>query len=371
MGLKTLSGRNYGLDILKCLSMLGVVILHCLSAGGILENVSPLSTNFNVAWLLEIICLHSVNIFAIITGYVSIKSKRVWIRLADLWFSVIFYSILLGGAFFLLGNAGLSEFIFTSFPVINGTHWYFCAYIVIWLFMPYINKLIQSLSKKQHLTLILVSLVLFSGINFIGEIFDKSPFVLKGGYSPTWLLTLYFIGSYLRLYAESFNKIKKIPCLLTFFGCSLLSWIVNFVLTFIGGDIAARLTATLRTYPSPLMVLGAISMVLFFSKLDVKHCKKLIVTLSASSFFVYIIHTNPFFWSLIIDRLKFTVSEPWYVLVFAVFALAIIIYTVCMVTDIIRQKIFKLFHINKLYEFVVKILFTCFNRLREILLNKI
>ena len=371
MNAKTISSRNYGLDILKCLSMFGVVVLHCLSGGGILGNLSPLSINFNVAWLLEIICLHSVNIFAIITGYVSIKSKHLWTRLADLWTSVIFYSVLLCLVFFFVGKAGISDFIFSFFPATKGLHWYFCSYIVIWLFVPYINQLISHLNKKQHLTLILTSLFLFSILNFIGEIFGASPFVLKSGYSPTWLLTLYFIGAYLNIYSDSFTKTKKPFCLLLFFLCSLISWIANFVLTYIGGDIATRTTSILRTYPSPLMVVGAISIVLFFSKLNVKHCQKFITILSSSSFFVYIIHTNPFFWSLMIDRIKFAVDAPWYMLIFATFTMAVTIYISCMVVDILRQKLFKLIRINKLYDLVVKILFTCFDKIRNFLLNKI
>ncbi len=371
MSAKTVSSRNYGLDVLKCLSMFWVVILHCLSAGGILENVVPLSTNFNVAWLLEIICLHSVNIFAIITGFVSVRSKHIWSRLADLWTSVVFYSVLFSLASFFIYNIRLSEVIFTSFPVVSATFWYFCSYIVIWLFMPYINQLILNLNKNQHLTLILIALTLFSIINFIGEVFDTTPFVIKHGYSPTWLLTLYFIGSYLKIYSESFTKIKKRFCLLSFLVCISLSWCANYVLTFIGGDIATRLATALRTYPSLLMVIGAISIVLLFSKLNIEHCKKFISTISASSFFVYIIHSTSFFLERITNRIAFAADKPWYILIFATFTMAITIYISCMAVDILRQKLFKLIRINKLYELVVKILFTCFNKIRNFLLNKI
>lgn len=365
------SKRNYGLDVLKCISMLGVVVLHCLSAGGILENVVPLSTNFNVAWFLEIVCLHSVNIFAIITGYVSIKSKHVWTRLADLWISVIFYSILSGIASFLVNDTELSELIFSAFPVTNANFWYFCSYVVIWLFLPYINQLVLSLNKKQHLTLILIALTLFSIVNFVGEIFDFAPFIIKHGYSPTWLLTLYFIGTYLNRYKEAFDKIKKSFCLLSFLVSVLVLWSSNYLLTFIGGDIATRVLTILKTYPSLPLVFGAISLVLFFAKLNIKHCKRFITTFSASSFFVYIIHSTPFFWGVITGRIAFAANSPWYMLIFATFALAISIYVFCMATDLLRQKLFKLLRINKIYDLVVKILFTCFNRVREFLLSKI
>ena len=45
--------RNYGIDLLRIVSMLMVVILHVLGQGGVLKSSEPLSVGYSVAWLLD------------------------------------------------------------------------------------------------------------------------------------------------------------------------------------------------------------------------------------------------------------------------------------------------------------------------------
>ena len=63
--------RNYGIDLLRVIAMLYVVILHSLGAGGVLETAAEGSITYKTAWAVEIAAFGAVNIFAIISGYVS------------------------------------------------------------------------------------------------------------------------------------------------------------------------------------------------------------------------------------------------------------------------------------------------------------
>ena len=47
--------RNYGIDFLRMISMIMIVMLHSLGHGGILRSVSFLSVHYQIAWLLEVI----------------------------------------------------------------------------------------------------------------------------------------------------------------------------------------------------------------------------------------------------------------------------------------------------------------------------
>lgn len=47
--------RNYGIDFLRMISMIMIVMLHTLGHGGILRSVSFLSVHYQIAWLLEVI----------------------------------------------------------------------------------------------------------------------------------------------------------------------------------------------------------------------------------------------------------------------------------------------------------------------------
>lgn len=68
--------RYYGIDILRIFSMLGVVLLHMLGAGGVLANSVRGNENYFAAWFLEIAAMCSVNVFAAMTGFLYGRSKR-------------------------------------------------------------------------------------------------------------------------------------------------------------------------------------------------------------------------------------------------------------------------------------------------------
>ena len=63
--------RNYGIDLLRILSMVFVIVLHSLGQGGILSASVSQSSQYKAAWLLEIIAFCAVDIFGLISGYVS------------------------------------------------------------------------------------------------------------------------------------------------------------------------------------------------------------------------------------------------------------------------------------------------------------
>lgn len=66
--------RNYGIDFLRMISMIMIVMLHTLGHGGILRSVSFLSVHYQIAWLLEVIAFGAVNTYAMISGFVSVDS---------------------------------------------------------------------------------------------------------------------------------------------------------------------------------------------------------------------------------------------------------------------------------------------------------
>ena len=82
-----LKKRNLGIDLLRIISMYMIVILHVLGQGGILFNLEIFSNKYNIAWILEIICFCSVNLYGFITGYVMTGSKFKYKKIINLWIS--------------------------------------------------------------------------------------------------------------------------------------------------------------------------------------------------------------------------------------------------------------------------------------------
>lgn len=82
-----------GPDLIRLLAMFFVVIQHVLGAGGVLRGSHGL--HFSLFWLMEITVFCSVNLFAMLSGYLMVYSRWDLIRrMAALYLQVLFYSLL-------------------------------------------------------------------------------------------------------------------------------------------------------------------------------------------------------------------------------------------------------------------------------------
>ncbi|MEG1164907.1 MAG: acyltransferase family protein, partial [Oscillospiraceae bacterium] len=70
-----MKNRNYGLDLLKSVSMLMIVMLHILGVGGILASSAEGSLSNGLAWALEAANICAVNCFGLISGYVLSRGR--------------------------------------------------------------------------------------------------------------------------------------------------------------------------------------------------------------------------------------------------------------------------------------------------------
>lgn len=118
--------RNYGIDLLRIVTMFMIVNLHVFWYGGILrsENLYFLSAKYNIVWILEIICYVAVNCYALISGFVGIESRYKYSNIVLLWFRVVFYSISLYliGCIFGIVDFNFKTLVTFCFPVVNSKY---------------------------------------------------------------------------------------------------------------------------------------------------------------------------------------------------------------------------------------------------------
>ncbi len=345
--------RNYGIDLLRLVSMLMVVMLHVLYQGGILTSVDDLTFKGELLWFLEILCYCAVNCFAVISGYVGLFSRNKKSGLINTWIQVIFYSVgikLIETVVLLaMGKSIAIKSIFTAFfPLIFDTNWYFTAYFCLFFFVPFYNHIINTMERKQVKGLIAVMIALFS---IVGTIKPNKTWGVELGYSFVWLSVMYIIGAYIAKY-KPFEKVSKAKSLLFFLGSIGLTMISRVALLFITLKIngVSSLGLYFVTYTSPLMVIAAVSLLNLFSKLEIGGVwKKTIAFFAPTAFGVYIIHTNPVvFDKLLLNRFDFiTQYNVFVVLAFAIGA-CIAIFLACALVDKARIYLFKLLKIDKL-----------------------
>ncbi len=188
--------RLFGLDLLRLLSMLMVIVLHILGQGGILEAAEPGSTVWYAAWGLECLCYCAVDCYGLLSGYLG-GGRRPWGKLVRLWLTVVLYSFLYY-CFFRLRSPELvdSQALRRVFlPVTTRQYWYFTAYFGLALLMPVLDGGLERLESRRAGELALLILLLFCALP---AVLQADPFQLRGGYCLLWLLLLYLLGGLLR-----------------------------------------------------------------------------------------------------------------------------------------------------------------------------
>lgn len=338
--------RDGSIELIRVVSMLLVVLLHIVGWGGVARQADGFSAI--VARGLESLSYCCVNLFALVSGYVSFGRKQRWDRLAELWFQVLFYSV--GGfvLYFLLTGSiyGGRVAIFKSlFPVSGREYWYFSSFFLLFCFRPLIDKLLMGLEKIHFRILVLSGCLLFC---VIGVFIDDS-FATAGGYTSLWLIYLYCLGAYLKACPEDFHR-KRWAYLLGFVTFSVLTLLIDKLGRWTGeilgfgeffNDLALR-------FDSVPVLAASVCLFLALRGLEIKRGQVPIQILSAVSFDVYLIHVHriPFAW--LKDRMAFMGEYPWYKMIGVSLGVAALIYLVCGAIGWLRIGLFRLTRVDKL-----------------------
>lgn len=346
-----ISERNYGIDFLRILSMFMVVILHVLAHGGVLDATKLMSSGYIAGWTLEIACYCAVNCYALISGYVGYGRKQKKSSIIYLTFSVLYYIIgltILGYLF--IPDVGVNDAITSAMHIRKNGYWYFKAYFCAFFFFPHINFLVEKYDKKSLYAILGTVFVLFS---IIPTLLISDVFVTGQGYSPLWLMLLYFVGAVIKKYNLDKSR-KSSVYFLIYLGMivlTLLSMIIIGVITqSMFGQVS--LDKVLISYTSPTMIIAGIALLIACSNFRFNILIRSIISfLSPLTFGVYLVHTQFFVWHYILkDRFVSYAEKNVCEMLFYVIVTAFVIYLLCCIVDYIRKWLFEKAGIKKLSE---------------------
>ncbi|MEO1781393.1 acyltransferase family protein [Enterococcus diestrammenae] len=333
--------RNFGLDVLKVISMVSVVILHILGIGGILSATSFFSVDYFGVWILNIFAYSLVNCFGLITGYLFINRVAKKINLLNLWIKVLVYSV---GITFLI-SFGIKEkhtidIIKAFFPILANRYWYFTSYFVVFLLIPSVNQFILNMSSKSRKSFALLLILLFS---VLGSVVLNDGFGLENGYSPIWLIVLYCLGAIIKV--NSVEKyFSKFKLLLFVFLLMLLNVFIKFSIDFstlqifkdpFGGSFFVK-------YNSPTILMMSLFLFLLSLKSETTEflrLNKLVSIFSKHSFSVYLIHAN----LLVLDhfflnQFKFLTHRSVVIEIISIISISGAIFLSCILIDYLCDK---------------------------------
>ena len=357
------SKRILGVDIIRVMSMVGVIGLHLINQGGLIYNTNTRLSHLIVLFLL-VICYVSVNTFAILSGYLLWeKENQNYKRLKELIFTTIFYCIVITLVFYIFnlydvrktpinlkgffeftltgknGNVSIiSNVLFSIFPALISRYWYLTCYIFLYIFIPYINRFILGLSKEEFKSFIIKCFILLTCTQTI--LFNIDFFKISSGYSPFWLIFCYFVGAYIGKYKKEIN-ITKNKALVILSASILLSYFCNASVRIIYRFLFDTRLNSVRfiEYISPFTLISAGIIVYLFTNIKTNNriLSKIFHYLGVTTFSVYIIHSHPLIYDNYFKNLM-TWTLRYNILVVVGFFLAylICIYLICTLIDLIR-----------------------------------
>lgn len=328
--------RKIGFEYLRIISMLLIIGNHFWLFMEVLDKAKPFTFNFYLVWILQAIGTLGTNCFILISGYFGVESTITWKKVARLYGEVLFYSIILYLFSVIVNNDAFlfSDFAKALLPFSSREYWFITDYIGLYVLSPFINILLKNLDKKQFQKFILVGLILFSLMDTLpGDALNAQK-----GYSLYWLVCVYCIGAYLRLYGLSITVKKYIVI-----GCGSIA--IMYVTKIIGTFLAINVSPVFMGYSeiffshSSIFVLIA-AVALFMLLKDMNNTggiiQKIVLKISPLTFGVYLIHMNPSFAASYWKRLKQIIDINnttiflWFIIV------TVAIYVICTAIDGIR-----------------------------------
>lgn len=359
--------RNYNVDLYRIIAAFLVTVLHVLKQGGILKSASPGEINYWIAWLLEIGAFCAVNCFALISGYVMINKTVKAKNIIGLWFQVLFYSLVFTAIFFVAvpESRNLENLVVAVVPVLGRQWWYVSSYFGLCLFIPFLNKAINSIPQQTYKKVLLLVLLVICCMDCA---FPKDAFSLDNGYSAIWLMIVYLFGAYIRKY-DVCEKITSLKCVVGYLVMIVLTFVSMIAITFLTKRILgkAAFEDTFVSYISITILLSAVFLFLFCLKIKVSNlATKLISFIAPAALGVYLIHVHPLvFQYLLKDAFASFADKSPAVMILCILATSLGIFMLCTIIELIRIQFFKLIKMGKLSEFVAHKLNECYLKFFE------
>lgn len=276
--------RDSNLELFRIVVMLLIVAHHYIVNSGIKELIDSQSVTFQSYYLyvLGMWGKTGINCFVLITGYFMCKSNITLRKFLKLLLEVYFYRIMMGVLFILLGYESMTvkNIFYLFLPIRNLNNGFVSAFIIYYLFIPFLNVVVNNITKRNHQCLILLCIIVYC-------VFAKAGHITLN--YVAWFAVLHIIASYLRFYPIPYIKSCKNWGIITVVFIMLSVTSVYILRTFFNGRSVFLFVSDSN---APLALLTGIAAFMFFKNLKVKQ-SRFINTVAATTFgVVLLIHAN-------------------------------------------------------------------------------
>ena len=265
--------RQSNIELIRIVAMLFIIAYHLLSF-----VVLPNYENDNAMLKSAELLFHTgVVLFVLISGYFSIKlSVKSVLKLI---FPIFIYYV---PAMIFYGDTGLGGVFLLS----KSPYWFVKIYLFLLLLSPFVNRLWDRTSRKQH-AYILCTLAFFSV--YMGTIYGETSLV--DGKNIVHFVLLYYIGKTICNYRQQIINVGTIRPLLIY--VCIVFCIIMLYIIFSESLIGTVVWFMALRYNSPLLMLESILLFIALSNMIIK--SKVINRLASAAFPVYIMHNQKIF----------------------------------------------------------------------------
>lgn len=347
--------RHNGIDLLRILLMLFIVIGHCFTHTNLRKLLPFLSDKWLFTWAAQTITVCAVNCFILITAYFMADKNFKSGHIAKLWLKTWVYSVLITCIFwtFKLTPFSVKMTVGTLLPVLSNIWWFITCYILLYILSPFINVGLSNLKNRQFNLLMFLIVLIFYVLPLFAFFFP--PFDSSEGMGIIGFITLYITGFYFA--KRKFNlPVKK----------GIFYLILNNIIIF-----GSKITLTAFTqkynihagtglfyhYNTVFQLVNAVLLFLIFKQINFKKLGGLIFYFSSGVFAVYLIHEHPLvrnlLWQTGLKEILLKSSLFGYILL--VLTIPFIIFLACIFIDklldfILFKPVFK----SSLWKYVAK-----------------
>lgn len=333
--------RDSNIELFRIVLMFLIIAHHYTVNSGLdtLYDFKEITGNMLFLQFFGMFGKTAINGFTLITGFYMVKSKISAKKFMKIYLEAEFYYILFYLFFIVTGYEsftikGLVTTIFFVVFEVGGL--YTGTYIVFFLFIPFLNILARNMNQKQYQLWLLLLITYFTGISTLVK---HDTFDFLG-----WLITMYFVGGYIRLWPCKLFYEKKIAAVCILFSI-LLMMISILLVDFLGVKYGfSNYYYMLADSHKPLAVMCSVSAFLFFKNLKIRK-NRIINLIASSTFAVLLIHTNSntmrkFLWEDVFRNTAFYNSD--FLIIHAISSV-FIVYIVCFFLDWGRRKLWNVF----------------------------
>lgn len=286
-------GRQSNIELFRIITMMLIVAHHYVVNSGLTVVDGPIYAD-PLSWRSLFLLIFGawgktgINCFVLITGYFMCQSKITLKKFAKLLLEIMFYRIVINAIFWFSGyeQFSLVGFVKVIIPVRTISTGFTSAFILFYLLIPFLSILVQHITERQHIMLIVWCGFVYVFLGTIPKLFSVTMNYVS------WFSVLFVIASYIRLYPKkAFDNTRLWAVLTTVFVLLSVLSVVACMWLRVKMNIGIGAYSFVSDSNTFLALALGLSSFMLFKNLKIGYSKA-INSIAASTFGVLLIHAN-------------------------------------------------------------------------------